>query len=128
MRGGGVKSVTVFPILLLTAPTKPFSTVVLYCIRSTVETSIIRTQTMPVVRSERNQLPKMINLTTSLVRGFLLVASLAANLSSAETSEDMLRLMLRSQLGAMDKDFVVVVPKETSDINAGKKQHNLIVF
>ena len=60
------------------------------------------------------------NLTTSLFRGFLLVASLAANLSSAETSEDMLRLMLRSQLGAMGKDFVFVVPKETSDINANE--------
>ncbi len=118
VRGGHEITVTGFPILLLTAPTKPFSTVVLY---STVETSIIRTQTMPVVRSERNQLPKMINnLTASLFRGFLLVASLAANLSSAETSEDMLRLMLRSQLGAMGKDFVFVVPKETSDINANE--------
>ena len=60
------------------------------------------------------------NLTASLVRGFLLVASLAANLSSADISEDMLRLMLRSRLGAMDKDFVVVVPKETSDKYANK--------
>lgn len=56
------------------------------------------------------------------------MASLAANLSSADISEDMLRLMLRSQLGAMDKDFVVVVPKETSDINAEKKHHSLIFF